>query len=1010
MVSAGEGRVTVQLVQSGDVIERPAKLVERPLETHPSQMWDRMAYAAAAAEEEGRHAQWERAFRWALDGFRFVPGGRISTMLGTGQNLTAFNCYVIPLQPDAGPENADSRRSIIDTLGRMVEIMSRGGGVGINLSTLRPQLAPVRGVNGRSSGSVSWGGLFSFATGLVEQGGSRRGALMVMLDDWHPDLLRFIRAKQAMGAITNANMSVCVSDAFMRAVREDGEWELVFPDTSDPDYDRLWDGDLNAWRERGKPVEVHERVRAREVWNEIVTSAWKSAEPGVVFIDRYNEYSNARYYARIACTNPCFAGPTRLATAQGYLTMEELYRAGTSLWVATDGRAAGTLEEAVGGGRYTPPGVTLRPAGPAFLTRRNAPVLRLETAHGLSVTATPDHRFLTPAGYVELQDLHPGDVLYLQSGEGAWARDDRLPDTARPARREGRLEARMSRDEATPPERWTREVGQFLGWATGGGYTYDNRGKPVLALLFGPAETELIPRFRGLVRGWFGVEGSVSTRNQTVRLQYDASVARFARALGLEARRAPEKRVPESLWQAPREAVVGFLQGLFTSNGAVNVSAAKGSCNVRLASSSRELLADVQLLLLNLGIVSRLHLRRRPGLQILPDGRRRPRAHATAGQHELLIDKANRDRFAREVGFLSRAKQERLEAFISAKTRRSNGEPFTTRVVRVVPAGRANVYDLTEPVTHSVIAGGLVAHNCGEQGLPPFGVCNLGHVNLARFVEGPAGEARVLWDELARAVWLGVRFLDNVIDITPYFLAENEALQKGERRVGLGTMGLGEMLIRLGIRYGSDESLAFMDRLYGFIARHAYRASVHLAQEKGTFPRFQADGFLSSAFMRAMPHEIQEAVRAHGIRNVTLITQAPTGTTGSMVGTSTGIEPYYSWTYYRKGRLGRKRVVEPVVADVLGLGPEEAERLDLSETRLPGAFVTALELTPEEHVRVQAVAQRWCDSSISKTANLPADYSVEQTEAIYRLAYELGCKGVTIYRDRSRDEQVLSTT
>src|SRR5690606_11393477 len=148
----------------------------------------------------------------------------------------------------------------------------------------RPRRALVRGVNGSSSGAVSWGGLFSYTTGLMEQGGSRRGALMLMLNDWHPDLIEFITVQQRMDTMNNANLSVCISNAFMRAVKEDLDWELVFPDTSDPDYDQVWDGDLDKWKALGKKVDVYKVMKARDIWHTIIESAWKSAEPGVVFM------------------------------------------------------------------------------------------------------------------------------------------------------------------------------------------------------------------------------------------------------------------------------------------------------------------------------------------------------------------------------------------------------------------------------------------------------------------------------------------------------------------------------------------------------------------------------------------------------------------------------------------------------------------------------------------------------------------------------------------------------
>jgi len=1000
--------ITVEIKSTGEMITQERKKVDKPLETHPSQMWDRMAKAIVQVEEESKRAELEKEFRWALDNFRFSPGGRINAMLGTGQELTAYNCYVIPMEGNDPNTPRDSRQAIIDTLGNMVEIMSRGGGVGINLSTLRPRLAYVKGVNGRSSGAVSWGGLFSFATGLVEQGGSRRGALMLILNDWHPDILDFIKAKRDMNAITNANISVGVSNDFMKAVEDDRDWHLVFPDTSDPDYDRLWDGNLKRWRdEYKKPVVVYKTIRAREMWDTIIESAWLSAEPGVVFLERMNEYSNAWYFEDLISTNPCFVGSTRLATSKGYLTCNELFASQDPLQVLTDARVPAICSVGARVGSKDarpcdlPVGVTLREAFPVFRTGRQVPVYRLRTRHGYEVTATADHRFLTASGWKELKDLKTGETLFLQSAPGLWNEDRALPkwEIDDPAVR-GRLEARIRRGEAAPPSQWSKELGQIIGWLVGDGYTYDDNGKPVLTLLFGPAERELMPTFRGLLKAWFGVAGSVTARNNTQALQFKGIPARFFRHLGVRPSKATEKRVPESIWSAPKDAVIGFLQGLFTSDGTVNVSCHGKSCSVRLASNSRELLQEVQLLLLNLGIVSRLHLRREKSVRMMPKGNREPGAYDTADNWELLLDKINRDRFAAEIGFLTSDKQQRLLRYLESKTRPSYVEYFTTEVASIEFAGVEDVYDTHEPVTHSVIANGIVAHQCGEQPLPGWGVCNLGHINLSRFVK----DGEVLWDDLRKAVRLGVRFLDNVIDITPYFFEKNERVQKSERRIGLGTMGLGEMLIELGLRYGSDESIAFIDKLYEFIATEAYLASTDLAKEKGPFPKFDAEKYMQSRYIQGLPERVREKIARDGIRNVCLLTQAPTGSTGTMIGTSTGIEPYFSWTYWRKGRLGMKEVQEPIVERWFERHPEVEPKLE----NLPDYFVTAMDLTPKEHIRVQAAIQRWTDSSISKTANCPNHYTVEQTKELYEYAYRLGCKGVTIYRDGSRNEQVLT--
>jgi ribonucleoside-diphosphate reductase alpha chain len=259
------------------------------------------------------------------------------------------------------------------------------------------------------------------------------------------------------------------------------------------------------------------------------------------------------------------------------------------------------------------------------------------------------------------------------------------------------------------------------------------------------------------------------------------------------------------------------------------------------------------------------------------------------------------------------------------------------------------------------------------------------------------------WDDLGKTVRYSVRFLDNVIDKTPYHFPENKENQQGERRVGLGTMGLAELMIKLEVRYGSPESLVFLDKIYGFMAKEAYIASAEIAAEKGSFKHYIYDKFMKSGFMKNIVSEFPEvgaAIKKNGMRNVTVITQAPTGSTGTMVGTSTGIEPYFAFEYYRQSRLGYDKQLVPIAQEWKDKNPGQD---------LPEWFVTSMDLSAKDHIRAQAEIQRWVDSSISKTANCPSDFTVEETKELYEMAFDLGCKGVTIYRDGSRDVQVLST-
>lgn len=297
----------------------------------------------------------------------------------------------------------------------------------------------------------------------------------------------------------------------------------------------------------------------------------------------------------------------------------------------------------------------------------------------------------------------------------------------------------------------------------------------------------------------------------------------------------------------------------------------------------------------------------------------------------------------------------------------------------------------------------VVATNpCGEQPLAPYSVCNLAAVNLANFVDKKDG--RILFDELAETVALTVRMQDNVINSTPYFLKANEDQALGERRVGLGVMGLHDMLIWNRKRYGSPEALETIDQVFHCIARAAYQTSVELAKEKGSFPFFTSgEAFINTGYMKQMDEDIRQDVLKYGIRNSHLLTIAPTGSTGTMVGVSTGLEPYFSFSYFRSGRLGKFIEVNAAIVDQwLALNP------GYTRDTLPEFFVSAMELSPEEHADTQCAIQRWIDSSISKTVNAPRGFSVRQVQHIYERLYAGGAKGGTVYVDGSRDSQVLT--
>jgi ribonucleoside-diphosphate reductase alpha chain len=295
---------------------------------------------------------------------------------------------------------------------------------------------------------------------------------------------------------------------------------------------------------------------------------------------------------------------------------------------------------------------------------------------------------------------------------------------------------------------------------------------------------------------------------------------------------------------------------------------------------------------------------------------------------------------------------------------------------------------------------------CGEQPLPPYGACLLGSINLAQLVKNPFGaDAALDEDELARLTTTAIRFLDDIIDVSRFPLAEQQAEAKTKRRIGLGVTGLADALIFCRTRYGSAESIALIERWLTILSHAAYRASAELAKEKGAFPLFDAHEFLKRPHIMALPEDIRVQIAAHGIRNGLLTSVAPTGTISLFAGNvSSGIEPVFAYTYTRKILKADGGRIEEDVSDYAYRKFRETFGED---TALPDYFVNAQELSPQDHLAVQAAAQKYIDSSISKTINVPVDISFEAFKDVYLKAYEMGCKGCTTYRPSEARGSVL---
>ncbi|MFH1619792.1 MAG: LAGLIDADG family homing endonuclease [bacterium] len=955
---------------------------------------------------------WQNRFYGLMSSFNFLPNS--PTLMNAGRELQQLSaCYVLPVP--------DSIEGIAKAVTAQSLIQKSGGGTGFSFEKIRPKGDIVKKTRGVASGAISFMQIFDKMTDVVKQGGTRRGANMGILPYWHPEIKDFINMKSSGTCMENFNISVALDEKFMKAVYMDAEYDLINPRTR----------------------EVTGKNRAREIFDMLVECAWKSGDPGVIFLDRINQSGSNPTPAmgQIEATNPCFAGTERLATDRGLVTFEELYLDKTEIMVATDNRvpAIRGMEQVVAGGIAisvsAQTGTTMRKALPVFKTRKNWPVFRLETEHGFEVTATADHKFFTPEGPAQLKDLKQGDEILIQSGTGVWSKNYSLP----PFLPENKLKARMKRAQANLPRKWSRELGELLGWAMGDGWVSEEKPKGrnvpnyTIGLMYGDEEKKLLaPRFRSLIKEWTGLDGTGIERNGTLTQYYKSALFYFLRSLGLHEKNGLNKEVPEALWKAPREAVLGFLSALFTADGTVNVSKNVHYGSIRLANSSKKLLQEVQSLLINEGIVSHLYLRRKAGNKLMPDSKRQPKLYAYHDQFELVITRTNRARFIRTIGFLTPSKQKKAEAFERTLSRGPYQEPFTTRVKAVSSAGRADVYCTTEPETHSLICAGIIGGNCGEQPLLPWEPCNLGSLNLSNFVMGKSGKGTVDYNYLDDAIKAAIRFLDNVIDVNNYPFPEIEKMAKGNRRIGLGVMGWAETLMKLGAPYDSPEGLEQAEQIMKFINTRSLEHSETLAGERGVFPNWK-----DSIYDPSGPHFSGQKSTP---RNSARTTIAPTGTIAIAAGLQgSGIEPFFGIAYTRfnaKALEAIKSGREPDAGDTFSevnslfrevaaengfFGLEEEvlwKKIRDNNKAVRGIpeipktiqelFPTAHDISLESHIQMQSAFQKHTDNGVSKTINMPATATMDDVRKAYKMAYDLGCKGITVYRDGCKTQQVLN--
>ncbi|MDW7730001.1 MAG: ribonucleotide reductase N-terminal alpha domain-containing protein [Bacillota bacterium] len=877
----------------------------------------------------------------------FMPNS--PTLMNAGRELQQLSaCFVLPLE--------DSMEGIFTALKNMALVQKTGGGTGFAFDRLRPNNDLVRSTNGVASGPISFLKIFDAATEAVKQGGTRRGANMGSLIYNHPNILDFIVCKEKEDEINNFNLSVTVSDQFMRkAIGDDPDplYNLINPRTKEKYCDP----------ETGDPVQLD----AREVFDLIVQKAWGKGDPGIIFIDRMNQYNPTPNIGIYETTNPCVPGDTFVMTTAGPKTVKNLIGVKSTLIINGEPYQTGNK---------------------GFYSTGEKQLLSIKTKEGFKVRATADHRLLRvnkktrysiDTKWIEAGALKPGDQLILHNHQpvkewpGLYSED------------EGYLIGLLIGDGTLK-----KDKALLSAWPDHGNLGIVNKA-------FEAAQT--LP-CRADFKGWW----KVSNRSE-YRMSL-ASLKKVALTLGM---RPGDKTITPFLETATSSAFSkGMLKGIFDADGSVQGSQKKG-ISVRLAQSDLARLEAIQRMLARFGVISTIYAeRRKEGRAKLPDGKGSYKLYKTKAQHELVITKDNLIRFSDKVGFNDTAKNSRLAAALKQYKRQLNRERYTITIESITPDQIEEVYDVQVPGINSFDANGIVVHNCGEQPLLPYEACCLGSINLGKFV---SEKQNIEWDKLAKTVKTAVRFLDNVIDASNYVIPEIAAMHKeGNRKIGLGIMGWHDMLVRLGITYDSEKAIETAEEIMKFINYEAKKESYALAAERDVYPNFKGS--------------IHDTGRDEDrVRNATRTTIAPTGTISILAGASSGIEPYFSIAFIRKNILGGIDLpeVNPVFLEIAqkegfyseGLIQEIASTGKIPEdsdvpNKYKNLFKTAMEIDFSWHVRHQAAFQRYTDNAVSKTINLKQEATADDVKNAYITAWEAGCKGITIYRDSSRTKQVLN--
>lgn len=945
--------------------------------------WNRVAKACASPENEENRKKVEEDFKKILYNDKFVPGGRILANIGSedATKTSLFNCFVHHPR-DIGLEDCDSIEGIYKLLTAQALTLRVEGGYGTNFSWMRPAGSYVKGIGSRTPGPLKFMELWDKSSEIVTTGSVkiigerkigekvkiRKGAMMGVLNIWHPDIKDFITAKQTSGRFTKFNLSVGITEGFMNAVVNNLIWELKYPDTSIPEYKTVWNGFLDEWEAKNLPVIVYETIPAKDLWEMIMVSTYNRAEPGVLYLDTINKKNPLAYNENIAASNPCNLGSSFVLTKQGMKTFDDLL-IGDVIW---------SQDEWVNVVNKVNTGIK--------------PVYKYKTTVG-SFLGTDNHNVISCGKSTQVKDAHFLDILVGPYDENVEYNKQDIVD----------------------------------GLVVGDGTCSSDK----IYLCVGENDFSYFSGdFDEYITNEFKSEYMCKVKT-TLTLD--------------DVPRTYNRKIPKRFLEGNKNKVCSFLRGLYSANGSI-----VGGQRVSLKAASFDVIESVQIMLSSIGIRSYYTTNKSKSVKFKNGD------YVCKQSYDLNIT-TDRDKFYKLIGFVQPYKMEKLKNIIETLGVSCKPNKVSYEIKDVEYLKDDTVYDITvDGEHHTYWNNGLNVHNCGEISMPT-GVCNLGSISLPMLVKVIDGVLKFDFVEFQEIIKIAIRFLDNVNTVSTTPLPEYSDSVSDRRRVGLGIMGIGSLHIMLGIPFGSKESIELQEKIAKIKCEAELLASSELGKEKGSFKMFDSEKYFNSYYFKTLPiaEDVKKQLVCVGeMRNSHQSMNAPNGNTGVYArNMSGGIEPVFSVEgYFRwcivpeikqkelidsglkfpkvhsgewfetehfkfskradeqilKGSYDSKNyevdksrglIVENFVEDY-GVrfakkfyGEKYKQMLDEKK------FVCVADLSVKNHTDSLKTWAKYCNMSISKTVNLPNDYSFEDFKNVYMDAWKSEIKGITTYRD-----------